>query len=509
MSWNILRGLLAFLLVISFYVLVGGLAIFLFWIPFAELFELHRIHFQLAAVCWGGTISLLWALWPAGDRFVVPGLRLVPTQHPDLFRILQSVATATQQPMPSEVYLTAEVNAFVLQRGGFLGFKSSRVMALGLPLMHQLSQEQLKAVVAHEFGHFAKGDTAIGAWLYQTRAAIARGAEGLDNRQKLLRSMFRWYANIFVRATHGISRQQEFIADHLAATVTSPKTMQQTLRTVEEIGFAFQLYMRGEVLPLLKEGFQPPVVQGFNAFLAVPEVKSNLEKYMKQTLGYQKMQAFDTHPPLRQRLEALAKLPKVANRDVDTSPLASSLLRDFIRLEQQIYKSFQIGSSMPRKALAWSDISVVYQEIWRKRVTANKKAFSSMTFQNLSDSEMRKQLSRTLTLSKPDLEQLNDQQAGRYVRSIVGASLMLALHAHGFETDAPIGQAISATKKGATVQPFELLEQLFVDQNSANNWIQFCQDTGITNEFLDQPEKSVVRPAQTQPPVEISGLGFN
>jgi len=55
--------------------------------------------------------------------------------------------------MPKEVYLIADVNASVAQRGGILGVGSRRVVGLGLPLTRILSVAQLRAVLAHEFGH--------------------------------------------------------------------------------------------------------------------------------------------------------------------------------------------------------------------------------------------------------------------------------------------------------------------------------------------------------------------
>src|SRR2546430_16869096 len=81
--------------------------------------------------------------------------------------------------MPTEVSLVADVNAFVTTRGGFMGFGSRRVMGLGLPLLQTLGVRELRAVLAHEFGHYHGGDTKLGPWIYKTRAAIGRTLQGL------------------------------------------------------------------------------------------------------------------------------------------------------------------------------------------------------------------------------------------------------------------------------------------------------------------------------------------
>jgi Zn-dependent protease with chaperone function len=69
--------------------------------------------------------------------------------------------------MPAEVYLIPEVNAWVGQRGGFMGIGSRRIMGLGLPLLETLNVSQLEAVLVHEFGHYYRGDTRLGPWVYK------------------------------------------------------------------------------------------------------------------------------------------------------------------------------------------------------------------------------------------------------------------------------------------------------------------------------------------------------
>ena len=88
--------------------------------------------------------------------------------------------------MPTEVYLVADVNAFVTTRGGFMGFGSRRVMGLGLPLLQTLGVRELRAVLAHEFGHYHGGDTKLGPWIYKTRAAIGRTLQGLAGYSAML-----------------------------------------------------------------------------------------------------------------------------------------------------------------------------------------------------------------------------------------------------------------------------------------------------------------------------------
>jgi Zn-dependent protease with chaperone function len=96
--------------------------------------------------------------------------------------------------MPAHVYLVSDVNAFVTQRGGIMGIGSRRVMGIGLPLLRTLQVDELRAVLAHEMGHFYGGDTKLGPWIYKTRGALART---VVNLAKAGRSTDHWIGYLF------------------------------------------------------------------------------------------------------------------------------------------------------------------------------------------------------------------------------------------------------------------------------------------------------------------------
>ena len=83
--------------------------------------------------------------------------RSIRGTHPLLFAELDDIAGSLNEPLPREVYLIGQVNAFVADRGGILGFGSRRIMAVGLPLLPVLKISEFRGVVAHEFGHYYSG----------------------------------------------------------------------------------------------------------------------------------------------------------------------------------------------------------------------------------------------------------------------------------------------------------------------------------------------------------------
>ena len=299
------RAVMALFLMVGFYGFSLAIAGGLLWVPYASYTYLERVDGRIALFCIIGAATILWALVPRIDKFEAPGPRLTPTTAPYLFSIIEEIAKATKQPRPEEVYLLGEVNAFVTQRGGFMGFGSRRVMGVGLPLLKALSPAELRSVIAHEFGHFVSGDVALGPWIYKTRAAIFRALEGLSGN--ILQGLFNWYGRMFMRMTMQVSREQEFVADATAARVAGVAPAVSALKRVEFIAPAYGSYINNEVMPVLSAGFLPPMVEGFDRYLADPDMAKVFHDYASQALGTE-VGEYDSHPPTLERIAALQRI---------------------------------------------------------------------------------------------------------------------------------------------------------------------------------------------------------
>src|SRR5262249_13554604 len=153
-------------------------------------------------------------------------------------------AGLTGEEPPAKVYLVPDVNAYVTQQGGTFGVGSQRVMGLGLPLMAVFTVDELKAVLAHEFGHYRGGDVRLGRVGYRTRLAIGRTLQ--ETAGSLISQPFIAYSKLFLRVSSGVSRHQEFVADELAARVVGAAPLGSGLRKAHQAAVAFQLYMNNE-----------------------------------------------------------------------------------------------------------------------------------------------------------------------------------------------------------------------------------------------------------------------
>ncbi|MBL8958210.1 MAG: M48 family metalloprotease, partial [Gemmatimonadetes bacterium] len=300
------RALIAVALLVGFYLLGLAIAAALLAMPWALWEYADRLNTKLALFSIVGAGAILWGLLPRRDRFEPPGPVLTADDQPELFALLRDVAQQTGQAMPAQVFLVGDLNAWVAQRGGFMGIGSQRVMGVGLPLLQALSVDEFRGVIAHEFGHYHGGDTALGPWLYRTRAAIGRTLHTLAHHSEVLMKPFEWYGNAFLRVTHAISRQQEFVADRVAADIVGRDAMRSGLRTIHALAGAYDAYWRSEVVPALQSGWRPPVAAGFAHFVSVPGVASQVSHALEAALhSTEAADPYDTHPPLTERLAAL------------------------------------------------------------------------------------------------------------------------------------------------------------------------------------------------------------
>jgi Zn-dependent protease with chaperone function len=471
------RALLAVVLMIGFYILAVAIAAGLIYIPYAEVTYANRIHPKLAIVCVIGALAILWSVLPRFDRFESPGPQLTRAQHPRLFEELDGVARSVNQAMPAEVYLVPDVNAWVTQRGGIMGFGSRRVMGLGLPLMRTLTRSQFRAVLAHEFGHYHGGDTKLGPWIYKTRGAIGRTLESLGDGS-WLQLPFHWYGKIFLRITHAISRRQEFVADELAARAIGSQPLIGGLRKIHGVAPAFNAYWFNECAPVLNAGFRPPLTEGFRQFVQAGKIAEAIDKQIDEELKIGKADPYDTHPPLRERIAAVEHLPPGDFGSDD--PPAITLLSDVPALESQLLATLVKPEALGKlKPIDWGEVCAqVYLPQWTALLKANTDVLSGVTPESLpqlaADVKTFGNRCRDHAGEKPD-----DEHAEDLAGAVIGAALTVLLANRGAKADALPGQPIVVTVGTTTLEPFTALRSLAQNSLSAEVWQRQCNEFGI------------------------------
>ena len=454
----LIRSIVAVLLLIGFYVLALGIAGGLLWSVYAQIVAGH-VLIKVAFISVMLACVILWSVLPRPDRFEPPGPVMKASEHPKLFAAIREVAHKTGQAMPRDVYLVADVNAFVAQRGGIMGFFSHRVMGLGLPLLSLLSVAELRAVLAHEFGHYYGGDTQLGPWIYKTRSAMGRTIVSLAHSgSTIVRKPFEWYGNFFLKVTHSISRAQELSADALAARVAGAQHLVSGLKAVHGGAAAFGAFVQTEYGPVLEAGFRPPLAHGFRAFLDGKQIKASLEKLVAENLQDTDHDAFDTHPPLAQRIAALEAVQQAQHArtqqhgvfQADDTP-AIELLGESDELEAQLV---QRRDGKPLERLTWTNVAErVLMPQWQRSASSVAAELDTPTLGELvrPPAKLAKLAARIL---KRDLSN-EPEYAARIGAGLCAAAVTWTLANAGWTVKNRIGRAITLKNGDLRLSPFK------------------------------------------------------
>ena len=179
-------------------------------------------------------------------------------QHdqPALYSLILTTAREAGIKAPKKIYLSPEVNACVFYDSSFWSMfvPVRKNLQIGLGLMNSITVQELKAIIAHEYGHFSQKSMKIGSYVYNVNQVIfnmlyenesyhhlviafakvssyftffAKGAYAIVRQiQFILRKVYE-FVNIKYLS---LSREMEFHADEVAANIAGPEHLISVLR---------------------------------------------------------------------------------------------------------------------------------------------------------------------------------------------------------------------------------------------------------------------------------------
>lgn len=186
--------------------------------------------------------------------------------EPRLFQMIDDIVTEVKTEFPKKVYLSSEVNASVFYDSNFwsMFLPIKKNLQIGLGLVNTVTEIELKAILSHEFGHFSQRTMKVGSYVYNVNQIIFNMLYDNDSYQKLIQG---WtevsgYFSIFVviagninegiqwvlkqlygvvnKSYMGLSREMEFHADEIAASVTGYEPLKNSLLRMTLADNAFQ-----------------------------------------------------------------------------------------------------------------------------------------------------------------------------------------------------------------------------------------------------------------------------
>lgn len=280
---------------------------------------------------------------------------------PELWNMVSELAAEIGVPAPERIWLTSEANAAVGEETRLHGFSvDTRRMYLGMPLLVGLTIDELRAVLCHELGHFARGHTRFGAVIYQgsvTLAAIRENVAGAKAASGLVRYfsgsqsvVLFAYAWLYDAISLKVRRRQEFEADEAAASVAGPDVAGQALRATHVLAATWDHFRTRFLRPMGSTGLWPDdPFSAFETMFAGPDYREMRDRWWLSPPEPPRSW-LNSHPSLDRRLARLATDTNGAA--AEDGPRAVTLLADRQKLSHRLRKAARRSAS---GVLSWQD----------------------------------------------------------------------------------------------------------------------------------------------------------
>lgn len=210
-----------------------------------------------------GAVFLAVFMWKAlffvQHRYEIEDIEITADDQPQLFEFLHRLADEAKAPRVHRVFLSPRVNAAVFYDLSIINLilPSKKNLEIGLALINVLTLGELKAVLAHEFGHFAQRSMAVGRWVYiaqQIAGHIIAKRDALDKFLATLsridlrvawigwllslivwsiRSLMETVFRVVLLAQRALSREMEFQADLVAVSLTGSDALVHALHRLQ------------------------------------------------------------------------------------------------------------------------------------------------------------------------------------------------------------------------------------------------------------------------------------
>lgn len=186
-------------------------------------------------------------------------IQITKEEQPELFEFIKRLSVETKTPFPKRIFISPDVNASVFYNSSFWSmlFPVRKNLEIGLGLVNSINISELKAVIAHEFGHFSQRSMKLGSFTYNVNKIIYDMLYNNNSYTKFLNAWARLHRvlNLFARITvkiaqgiqyilrkmyaiinrsyFGLSREMEFHADAVAASVAGGNNVISGLSRIE------------------------------------------------------------------------------------------------------------------------------------------------------------------------------------------------------------------------------------------------------------------------------------
>jgi hypothetical protein len=238
-------------------------------------------------------------------------------EAPKLFETLDKMRAKLNGPLIHHVVIDDEYNAAIAQvpRFGLFG-RHTNYLILGLPYLLGVSPKEMFATIAHEYGHLCGNHGKFGAWVYRQRRVFGALHDQVQHSAQngafdaMLNGALARFMPYYNAYTFVLSRQDEYEADRTATALVGATANASGLIRDALLG----KWIHQEFWPRLFRQADLAMRPSFMPFHAMKTAfKASYEQWATKeglkAAWMQKSDLHDTHPCLRDRVEATGEVP--------------------------------------------------------------------------------------------------------------------------------------------------------------------------------------------------------
>jgi Zn-dependent protease with chaperone function len=295
-----------------------------------------------------GVVVVCGSLWAIGKSLFVrareedPGDKLELDEHPALRALLDEVADRIGTRPVDSVYVTPGAEVAVFERGGMLRQlrgRGERCLVVGAAALDGMRVRELKAILAHEYGHFHNADTAGGGFALAVRRSVMTMAVHLarTGAASALNPAW-WFVRgfyvVFLRVSQGASRLQEVLADRWAAYAYGSDAFARGLRHMIDRSVRFDAHLAATLGEVVQK--KEPLANVYSFVPTTPVSAEEIDEAVTTAMN-RPASPSDSHPRPADRIAWVTKLAAPPQQEaVDDSNEAWALVADREALEERM-----------------------------------------------------------------------------------------------------------------------------------------------------------------------------
>jgi Zn-dependent protease with chaperone function/uncharacterized tellurite resistance protein B-like protein len=331
-----------------------------------EVWLIERVHYFLiggiglgAVVATFAVFSAVFKMYKKASHFQI-GKVVGEQDDPALWAFVRSIADEIKAVSPDNIIVGIEPTFYVTAaevRGSSDVPLTGETLYLSLTLLRLLDKSELKAIVAHELGHFKGEDTSYSLKFAPVHRGLANSIRGLSGNGEesatqiaalpalaVLQSMY----ESFDLSIAKVNRAREFEADNVAVSATSAEDFSYALTKVSMFSFVWANVIKHNIERLSKRKVDDNLSKVFEEEIAYTFSLDQVKLISENVLGNKISHPTDSHPNLADRLD---------NAWFDKSKLDLSKLIKFSRCIDELVPNFEVIE----EELTWLNNSLAVQ----------------------------------------------------------------------------------------------------------------------------------------------------